>query len=70
MQPEQYELIINGVSHILTFNPDSIAPDRAEDTGMAHLTTSGPTGETVVGDFPYRRKSFVKNPFFVIKPVV
>jgi hypothetical protein len=70
MQPEQYELLIEGKTYLLTFNPASVAPDRATDVGTAHMVQPGtPGGETVIGDYPYTRKSFVRNPFFMIKPV-
>jgi hypothetical protein len=62
---EKYELLINGDKYVLTFSPDSEAPSREVDTGMAHLVL----GDTVVGDYAYNRTSFVRNPFFMIKPV-
>lgn len=65
MYERKYELLINGDKYVLTFIPDSVAPDREVETGMAHLTL----GDTVVGDYPYNDLNFLRNPFFIIKPV-
>ena len=62
---EKYELLINGDKYVLTFTPDSEGPSREVDTGMARLTL----GDAVVGDYAYNRLSFIRNPFFMVKPV-
>lgn len=61
----KFELLINDEKYVLNFISDGGGVDREVETGVARLTL----GDKVVGDFPYNDLSFVRNPFFFIKPV-
>ena len=69
---KKYEVLINGVRHLLTITPDSGRADRTMETGMMHLVLPGPLAsspETVIADMPYNELTFLPLPFFTIKPI-
>jgi hypothetical protein len=72
MQNRKFEVIMSGKRYLMTEVPDSVAPDRAKNTGVFHLTEPGlleSSPETVIADIAFNELTFQPLPFFVIKPV-